>query len=145
MWTNRDSVLDRIFRLIVGRDAQWFPDNQAAAKIIGVGSIKSDPRMLYTLFQNCLHESELESKYIFRWFYSRIVCVLHDLLVWKGGFRSPLSYPLSCPVGTLFVLAVFQAWRNCLLSFTLAFQHFLFHFFGLGFLVEMLNSESEAC
>ena len=52
MWTNRDSVLDRIFRHIVGTDAQWFPDNQAAAKIIGVGSIKSDPRMLYTLFQN---------------------------------------------------------------------------------------------
>ena len=71
-----------------------------------------------------LHESELESKCIFRWFYSRIVCVLHNLLEWKGGLGSPLNYPLSCPVDTFFVLAVFQAWRDCLLSFTLAFQHF---------------------
>ena len=49
----------------------------------------------------------------------------------KGGLGSPLSYPLSCPVDTLFVLAVFQAWRDCLLSFTLAFQHF-FDFIFLG-------------
>ena len=44
--------LDLLFE---GTDAQWFPDNQAAAKIIDVGSIKLDLRMLsIKIFLSCL-------------------------------------------------------------------------------------------
>ena len=38
------------------------------------------------------------------------------------------SSPPFCLVGIVLVLAVFKAWRDCSLSFTLEFQHRWFHF-----------------
>ena len=66
---------------------------------------------------------------IFLWFLSSIVCV-YFAASWVRIFwgDSHPNYLFFCLVGIVLVLAVFKAWRDCSLSFTLGFQHRRFHF-----------------